>query len=412
MSNKRVTELSPITPADIADNDLFLISDVSALESKKATVLTLTEYFQSAITSSATSSNAVLAKTASYLLYQGIPNGTASYARTSSFSVFADATSYAETAIQAVDATSASYAKTSSLAVTASYALTSSVQLIVSSAFSDQAKSASYLIYTGIPNGTASYSILANLSNTSKTSSFLQYTGVPNGTSSNALNASFARSSSYLLYSGYPNGSASYALISNISRTASTSSFLQYNSFTSNGTASNAYTASYAITSSHAIRAITSSHALLAGAVENVYKMYGPFAMTVSGNGYNTASVSFSITSSTGGRRTYFEFDGEASIPLTSSAGGYFAASFYNAADVQAFGNQSTFNIYTQNTATGSINMPFMYRMLGNNSMLTDGTKWAVTVKIYGSSSFTSVTGPPGNINIWVYSTSDSINLA
>ena len=215
MGNKRVSELSPITAAEVAVNDLFLLADVSAIESKKLTATELGVYLQPYITSSATSSWATNAKTASYLLYQGFVNGTASYALTSSFNISSSHARWADTASHALFALSASYARSSSYALTASYALTSSVQLIHSSAFADYAKSASFLIYTGIPNGTASYAILANNANNAKTSSFLigpLGTGAAGGTASFALSCSLARSASFLRYDGVTNnGTASYA---------------------------------------------------------------------------------------------------------------------------------------------------------------------------------------------------------
>lgn len=412
MPNIRISNLSPLAAADVADNDLFPILDVSEITTKRITVGNVRSYLQLNISASATASWALNSKSASYLIYTGIPNGTASNARTASFNLSSSHALRADTASYALFSISSSYAKTSSYAVSCSWAATSSVQLIYSSAFADYANSASHLIYNGTPNGTAFRSISASVSLSSSVTNFLSYNGTPNGTASYALYAAVAKTSSYLLYQGYPNGTSSYALRSNLSILADgakTSSFLQYSELLSNGTSSFAITSSNALTAS---LAITSSHALIAGSVNNVYKMYGPFDMTVSGAGLNTGSVSFSITSSSGGRRSYFEFDGEVSIPLTSSTGGHLDINFNNSADAQAFGNQSVLSARCQNTATGSLNIPFMYRMTGTNAMLLNNTKWDVTVKAYGSSSFTSVTPGTQNLRLWVFSTADTINEA
>jgi hypothetical protein len=227
MANIRVSELALITAPEVAVNDLFLLADVSEIESKKLSALELTAYMQSAITSSVSSSHSL---TASYLLYQGFPNGTASYAllaKTSSYNLSSSHAIWADTASHALYAKSASYALTSSYAISSSYSATSSVQLTYSSAYADYARTASFLLYTGIPNGTASYAI---------SSEYLIYKGIPNGTASHALvasnstnsttasyaiSASYSVSSSYLTWTqGKSNGTASYALTSSISSLA------------------------------------------------------------------------------------------------------------------------------------------------------------------------------------------------
>jgi hypothetical protein len=219
-NNIRVSELALITAPEVAVNDLFLLADVSEIKSKKLSALELTAYMQSAITSSVSSSHSL---TASYLLYQGFPNGTASYAllaKTSSYNLSSSHAIWADTASHALYAKSASYALTSSYAISSSYSATSSVQLTYSSAYADYARTASFLLYTGIPNGTASHAIYSLASTTAKTASYLSYTlGQSNGTSSNARTASYAisasraLSSSYLIYKGTPNGTASHALV-------------------------------------------------------------------------------------------------------------------------------------------------------------------------------------------------------
>lgn len=208
MANKRVSELTAITAAELASNDLFLLADVAPNpESKKLEVSELSTYLNANNRTGSlygTASWALWAVSASWAPYQE----SASYAATSSWAWRAITSSYV------LEALSASWARSSSYAITASYALTSSVQLIYSSAFADYARSASYLIFTpGVFNGTSSYALTASRAISSITSSFLTYSSLtPNGTASFAATASQTISSSFLNFNGNYNGTASHAL--------------------------------------------------------------------------------------------------------------------------------------------------------------------------------------------------------
>lgn len=208
MANKRIFELSEITATELAPEDLFLLADIAPNpESKKLKISELNTYLNINNRSGSlygTSSWALRAISASWSPYQE----SASYASTSSWAWRAITSSYA------LEALSASWTRSSSYAITASYAMTSSVQLIYSSAFSDYAKSASYLIYTpGVFNGTASYSLTASRAISSITTSFIAYSPlISNGTASFAATASQAISSSFLNFNGNNNGTASHAM--------------------------------------------------------------------------------------------------------------------------------------------------------------------------------------------------------
>lgn len=212
MANRRVPSLNELLSTQIADNDYFLISDISAIESKKIRADQLKSYNLSGTASYSLSalsaSYATRSDTSSYA-----PCISASYALSSSYSLFAETASYV---ISASYALSSSHAITSSYSITASYALTSSVQLIVSSGYADYCGSASYLIYTpGFNNGTASYAISSSTSQLAKSSSYLIYAaGVGNGTASYAISSSNSISSSYLYYFGATNGTSSYSIVS------------------------------------------------------------------------------------------------------------------------------------------------------------------------------------------------------
>ena len=311
MANKPVSALSPITAAELAVGDLLFVSDISTL---KMAISEMTAYFQSAITSSLTSSNALTAKTASYLLYQGFPNGTASYALTSSYNISSSHSNRSDTASYVNLALSSSYAITASYAISASWCATSSVQLTYSSAYSEYAKTSSFLLYSGVANGTASYSLKSNNAVTSDTASFLSYIGNANGTASYAIYSALSRNTTFLLYSGTANGTASYALQGNQCNTANgalTSSFLTYNNTVPNGTASYAISSSHAMTSSYIS---TASYALTSENNVGSYKLYGPFAATLVSP--ETGAISISLTSSVTYPSLIFEFYGDHGIPF------------------------------------------------------------------------------------------------
>lgn len=389
MANKRVSELSPITAAEIAGGDLLLLADISAVESKKLSADELIDYVQSAITASATSSISQNALTASYLLYQGFPNGTASLSITSSYNLSSSHANWADTASHALFSISASFAKSASYAFSASYAATSSVQLIFSSAFSDQAKSASYLIYTGIPNGTASYAITALLANTAKTASFLTYTGVPNGTASYALVSAQAKTASFLQYNGFPNGTASFALRAGNLASGNTASFLSYNG-SANGTASYSISSSYASASAWSETSTTSSYALVAGSVNNVYSTFIKEAVTISGAGLNTASFNFHVTTSNWQTtKIIVEVSGDINLPISTS----------NWINPDAEDGRSL-RIYMNTIDSGP---PVVYQSYKPLSITTDATQSLMKFPLTAKTIFTNIDQRAYRIILYLY---------
>lgn len=177
-NNERVSQLVELFATDIQTDDILLATDTSQKESKKVEVGQLLLYFE---------------KSGSYLSYNSVQAQTASYVSGGSID------GAANIAIIASSSVSASYASrsfSSSYAKTASWASFAETTL----ATSTNADTASFLKYTGIPNGTASY---AN-------SSFISY---------------LSTSASYLLFvPGVINGSASYAQTSSVSLSSSFSS--------------------------------------------------------------------------------------------------------------------------------------------------------------------------------------------
>jgi len=184
MANEKVSQLVELTAGEIASEDVFMVGDMSAHESKKTTAAQLLLFVETS--GSFAAATAVLANTASYILGSGVDGAvaTASYVNTASY---ARRTGVADTA------GSASYS------TTASYVASSGVS----------ADTASFLKYSGIPNGTASYALVAGTSNTANYASNL--IGVAGGTSSYAMSGSFSISASWANTSSVAN-SASYAL--------------------------------------------------------------------------------------------------------------------------------------------------------------------------------------------------------
>lgn len=211
MASKRISELNELLNTQVSGSDLLLITDISAVESKKIQTSELQAYVLSGTASysnnTRTASYAALANSASW----APSTVSASYALSSSYADWAKTSSYILSSSYAL---TASFASRSFWATSASYSMTSSVQFVVSSGLADYADTASYLLYTaGKNNGTASAAISASWARTTLSSSFLIYTaGTLNGTASYAQTASLARSASALLYTGVFNGSASYAL--------------------------------------------------------------------------------------------------------------------------------------------------------------------------------------------------------
>jgi len=207
MANEKVSQMTSLSAIELAGGDVLLITDISARESKKLSITNLLTYVEATGSFHTTNSD-----TASYILGSGV-RGTvvsSSYSQTSSFS---------------------NYSLLSNLSNTSSLALTASVTLACIT-HTVTADTASFLNYSGVFNGTASYALTASNVNRALTSSFLLYTpGVNNGTASyalscsiaqNAISASFATSASVAISASYSISSSNSQTSSYISHTAYT----------------------------------------------------------------------------------------------------------------------------------------------------------------------------------------------
>lgn len=313
MANKRVSELAPITTADLSTDDLLLLADVTAHESKKVTLQDFSAYVlqNGRITGSVFGS-------ASYALNASHAT-SASWAPvqvSSSYSSFSGFAWNSNTASLALFAISASYSKSGSYAITASYAMTSSVQLVFSSAFADMARSASYLIYTpGFNNGTASYAITAsyalsgigssvsashaNVSDLSRTASFLQWTASQsNGTASFSVTSSNAITASFTL-------TASYAAVASIGVTTNFQSSASY--------ASSSISSSFASVATLALTSVSASYALQNPYI-NTHGVYSAITQSITSSQLDVVSLV------SGNRMTSsFNVHGTLIVPFTAS---------------------------------------------------------------------------------------------
>jgi len=182
MANEKVSQMTSLAAAEVAADDLLLITDISAKESKKITTSDFLTYIEA--TGSFNAYHATLADSASHMMGSGVVGlvGSSSYS---------------------LNSNSSSYSLKSSLADIALNALTSSLTFTCVT-HTTTADTASFLDYTGILNGTSSYSLTSGLSNFSNTSSTLLYIpGISRNTASYALLSLNSVSSSYSLTSSY-----------------------------------------------------------------------------------------------------------------------------------------------------------------------------------------------------------------
>lgn len=342
MANKRVSELVQITAPELTVDDLLLLADVTAHESKKLRLADLNAFLLTTANSGSFYGTSSWAQYAVWALGAPTPN----FVNSSSNAGYAV---NAGNAVSAINAISASYSFSGSYVQTASYALTSSMLLIYSAVFADYAKSASYLIYSGIPNGTASLALTASL--TRGTSSYAFTASTTTGTASFSNTSSYAFISLYTLNSGSAISSVLYALsaswssasLQSVWATQSLSaSYLNYNGIP-NGTA---------------------SYALVAGGYPSVRINYGVYP-AISQSSFNSQLDRVIIPAPNGGFvSSSFEALGSVVIPFTMS--------LYNTCSIELIAldrwtgitaslDRSPLDVFlpTSGAGTGSILVPF-----------------------------------------------------
>jgi hypothetical protein len=164
--------------------------------------------------------------------------------------------------------------------------------------------SASYLRYNGIPNGTAS-AALSVLTNEITSSYLVLQAGRTNGTASFAVSSSYIQSSSYSLfsttasflrYTGLPNGTSSYSIFSLNSEFANSSIVSSFSD-----SSSLAYISTFSDTSSFCMgsasfarKSISASYVATSSYVvpdPKVYRMYGPYNTTETGGSTTTTEA-------------------------------------------------------------------------------------------------------------------------
>lgn len=200
MANEKVSQMIPLTAAELASDDVFLVVDTSIKQSKKISTLDLLAYFESTGSFNAVTSTTSIS--ASHVPGSGVEGIVLS----------ASHANFSDTASFALNVAGASNIITGSLIpITSSYSKTSSFLLLDAG---------------GSVNGTASFALTSSFVNLSKSSSFLIYNaGLNNGTSSYATASGRSDTSSF-------NISSSHAIFSDTSSISITSSFCQSSSVT------------------------------------------------------------------------------------------------------------------------------------------------------------------------------------
>jgi hypothetical protein len=210
MSNKRIIELAPLNPAHLADDDLFAVSDVSVPETKKITA----EDFALWVANSASISidSASYSDTASFLIFRGMgvnSNGTASFSISASWAALAYSASFV---------ISASYAITSSYSLTASHVLNfnsgafsfATASFLLYNGYPNGTASNALTSSHALRAVSSSFAITSSFSMTIASASHA-ITASYSITSSRASSSVSAASASFLVWTGVSNGSASWA---------------------------------------------------------------------------------------------------------------------------------------------------------------------------------------------------------
>lgn len=219
MGNKRVSQLVELTANEVANDDLFLIIDSSAHESKKIVVGDIFTYLNAS--GSILAVHAQFADTASFILGSNVFGSvlSASFAQNSINTVSA---SFAQNSINSVSASNAATASFALSAIVPSPIVTGSTYPITASVanIALTTRTSSYLQYSGFPNGTASFALSAENAVFAITASAVV------GTVAFATSTSYADialsviggvqecdTSSFLNFNGGFNGTASFALV-------------------------------------------------------------------------------------------------------------------------------------------------------------------------------------------------------
>lgn len=287
IGNKRVSQLVEMTAGEVELNDLFLIIDTTAQESKRIQASQLSAWLNAS--GSVFAIHANFADTASYITGADVDGAVLSSINAISASI----AGIAQIASQSLTAVSSSYAFTSSFALNA--------------ASNTGSATASFLQYTGVPNGTASFALNAANANTSQNTSFLNYFGGNNGTASHAIVAEQTNFATNAATASYFNNQSSTVLSSSYAVNADTASFVK------GGTISSASYLTFSPNNG------TASYAIRAGSILGVLNNYGLFpaiAQSSSGSIIDNLTVNSSLGTS---QQTIVQAIGNAIVNFTAS---------------------------------------------------------------------------------------------
>jgi len=314
-NNEKVSDLLVLYASDLQSNDILLATDVSARESKKLEVGQLLLFIESS---------------GSFFAFDSAHANTASYVSASNIDGIVSIT------------TNASHS--------------------ISSSWSDQSLSSSH----ALNSNSASYSLLCVVTD-SDTASFLNYTGIPNGTASNAMTSSYSVESLgalNLLYFGADNGTASYAISSSNANTSSYS-VTSTNADTSLISISSSYSDA-SLYSNSSGQSLTSSLSLTASYFAN----YGPKFI-------NPITV-VSTTSATG----FLTFNCSAYVPAGTQTVILDGWAINNTTDPAGF-------LYIRSSVTGPSYVLTAYKSSGGGDNVASGAQGSFPILSYnGTSSF------------------------
>lgn len=330
IGNKKITDLIGLTSIEVQPNDLFVIVDITANESKKIQISDVANWLNMS-----GSFHILNADSASFILGSNVYGSviSASYALTASYannSLGNGTTLFTGSIYQ----------------ITASYALNTN---------NTGSTTASYLLYSGSPNGTSSYAIKSLSSDVSQNAMFLSYFGGNNGTAS------------YAITSGQ----------TNFSINAATASYFN-NAFGSVASASHAINADTSSLSNTTTG--TASYALQAGSaasfngVMNNYGVVNAYTQSLSSSIIDTLIVSSSLGVT---QSTIIQSIGNAILFFTSSVPTNYTLSLFttnrltgnnHTIDSSTIGFNTTPMINTWGSLeTGSMNFPF--NLIGQSSL-------------------------------------------
>ncbi len=228
-NNERVSQLIELYATDLSSNDVFLVTDMSQLESKKLEMGQLLYYIENS-----GSFYVKISDTASYVSSSNV-DGIIPVANVASQSISSSyiSSSNVDGIIPVANVSSQSVSSSfSNFSISSSYSVNADTSSYSSWCIQNTVDSdtSSYLLYQGFANGTSSYSMVSSFSDNSISASYSPF-------SDSATSASYSSGSDIATYSdnlnyyGLPNGTSSFSISSSNSTYSNTSSYVDLTNF-------------------------------------------------------------------------------------------------------------------------------------------------------------------------------------